>query len=484
MILLAEQTQFPVGQGGLHLTQVRLVHEQEIDGGLGTPVSLVYDCGGHGSPKALANSLRQLRRQLPQVNSKRHIDVLVLSHLHSDHINGFKKLVTEMPVSIDRLIIPHYDDHDRFVLTAQMAAATGDIETIVEIDNVLRDPDTWFGERRVRSVVAIAPGEEDDPPPGTPSPERPPEGYQRQELPDERPAAGEHRLRPNLMVRGPSSKPTSRVTVVRAGAFIQLEATSGGAGIRAGTDWVFVPYCLRNLGSGSFAQSRSAFTTAVDAILKRHRSPTGQLVVAPSDAKELINKLTNAFMNYVGRNAAHAAWNVLSVSVFNGPATRRNFHRFDAGVLPRSLYREASGDPLFSLTQDYRVLANFRGNPRSTWWYWEDVFSGFGSEEGACGWMLTGDSVLTNGAALWSRFYAALLGVTAVFQLPHHGSTHNIDDKLGLGATTTPFVTCKANDRHHPDPNVRSDMGQRGLELVSVTGDPEAMLRNLVVIAA
>jgi len=47
---------------------------------------------------------------------------------------------------------------------------------------------------------------------------------------------------------------------------------------------------------------------------------------------------------------------------------------------------------------------------------------------------------------------------------------------------TTPRGT--TNDHNHPHPNVRSDMGQRGLDLLSVTDDPEAMLRNLIVIAA
>jgi hypothetical protein len=484
MILLAEQTQFPVAQGGLHLTQVRIVDEAKEDGVLGTPVSLVYDCGGHGNPKALANSLRQLRRQLVKQGRARHIDVLVLSHLHSDHINGFKKLATEMPVSIDRLIIPHYDDHDRLVLTAQMAAATGDIETVVEIDNILRDPGAWFGERGVRSVVAITPGQEGDLPPGTPSAERPPEGYQPQEIPDDGPASERLSLRPTLMVRETDPSTSPDVSVVKAGAFIQLEATSGGTGSRIGTDWIFVPYCQRNLGSGSFAQSRSAFTAAVNAILNPHRLPSGQLIVAPSSAKALINKLTNAFMDYVGRNAAQATWNVLSVSLFNGPATQRRLHRFDAGVLPRSLYIETDEDRSPNLLQSHRVLASLRGDPRCAWWYWRDAFSGFGSGEDACGWMLTGDSVLTIGAPLWTKFYAGLLRVTAVFQLPHHGSTHNIDDRLGLGATTTPFVTCKAKDYNHPHPIVRSDISQRGLDLLSVTDDPDAMLRNLVVIAA
>lgn len=381
-------------------------------------------------------------------------------------------------VSIDRLIIPHYDDEARLALIAAVAASTAESDAIVEVNDILRDPAGWFGARGVRSVIAIAPATPDDPPPELPRPDGgPPSGYERLDTgsPDERREAE----RPGLavLVRRTEAK-SGTYAVVRSGAVLRLEVATIGASPH-GTDWLLVPYCQRTLPGAGFAQSRASFAAAVDRILAPHRAADGGLVVHPSRARALIADLTQAFRDYVGPRVSSSTWNVLSMSLFNGPTRPRRFLRCEAGICPRWLEIE---DSLISPLSSHDRLVRLMLGPRLASLMWPDISPGFVAESHAAGWLLTGDSVLTGGAKDWSDFYRHLLKSTAVFQVPHHGSRHNFDDRLPLGATTTPFVTCRRGDRHHPHASVKATINTKGLELLSVTTDPDTMLRAITVI--
>lgn len=259
---------------------------------------------------------------------------------------------------------------------------------------------------------------------------------------------------------------------------LRLEVATIGASPH-GTDWLLVPYCQRTLPGAGFAQSRASFAAAVDRILAPHRAADGGLVVHPSRARALIADLTQAFRDYVGPRVSSSTWNVLSMSLFNGPTRPRRFLRCEAGICPRWLEIE---DSLISPLSSHDRLVRLMLGPRLASLMWPDISPGFVAESHAAGWLLTGDSVLTGGAKDWSDFYRHLLKSTAVFQVPHHGSWHNFDDQLDLGATTTPFVTCRRGDRHHPHASVKATINTKGLELLSVTTDPDTMLRAITVI--
>ena len=80
------------------------------------PRSAVVDCGGsfvtHDAARSAVSFLRAGQRQ--------HVDALVLSHLHSDHVNGAAQLLSQL--DIDALYLPLQPDEDGYLPSILSAA--------------------------------------------------------------------------------------------------------------------------------------------------------------------------------------------------------------------------------------------------------------------------------------------------------------------------------------------------------------------------
>jgi hypothetical protein len=473
MILLAEQTQFPVGQGGLHLTQWSFVDPASADRPKTPPASLVYDCGSKGGRGTFPRHLANMRRQLPLIRRERHLDILVLSHLHADHVDGFERLVGDEPLSIGTLILPHYDDVDWRILIALSAMETGDIASIVRMADIAADPQQWFRERGVQNIIAVQPSGEGGPPP-PPIPDGPPEGYIEvgRELvadPDEVP-------RPEFRLYARASGTDSQgMRWVAPGAFLQIAKPTLPGASSSHTDWILVPYCQRHLGQYTHQQARQQFAADVDAIVTRNSS-NGRLVVPPNRARAFLQDIKAAFKKYVPNKGDN--WNVLSVSLFNGLGQTHQMIGWkskltdltlaiDLALLEQAPWPWGGPDPM--------ILGAFRSM------LWRSG-AGFPEDIKSHGWMMTGDTNLTGGAPAWRTFYSRLMNFVSVFQVPHHGSANNFDKYFPLSPDLLSFVTCKTNDEHHPDTDVKAAINGMHLHLLTVTYEPETMIQTLIAI--
>lgn len=108
------RTQYPIGQGCFHHTSICLMNEWPV-------FSVVYDCGG-SNEEHRQEIIKAFAAGVP----KNH-DLLVISHLDLDHINGLPQLKMAGQ-SFSNVILPHIDKAARkkiFMWMAFVALAKG-----------------------------------------------------------------------------------------------------------------------------------------------------------------------------------------------------------------------------------------------------------------------------------------------------------------------------------------------------------------------
>lgn len=155
-IFEALRWQLPVGQGGLHSTLLRAA---------GREFWFLYDCGSLNK-SALSRELEQLDNDF----GERPLDLLVLSHLDEDHVNGVERLFSRREVR--RVMIPYLDDAEKLVLVAHAAANDAVTESNLRL---YADPEGWFERHGVGEIIVVRPARGDDiVPPAPPQGEPPP----------------------------------------------------------------------------------------------------------------------------------------------------------------------------------------------------------------------------------------------------------------------------------------------------------------------
>ncbi|EIQ2064733.1 hypothetical protein LUT83_002250 [Escherichia coli] len=133
---------FPVGQGGFSLGGLR-----GRDGSL--LYSYVYDCG--------SDQLNALRREMDVAKSlfnidEKYIDVVYISHLDSDHINGFDHLCQLVDNKIRKVVLPYLDIHDSYYLIASELCSNSTSGLFMEF---LIDPVQWIKSRLPEADISL-----------------------------------------------------------------------------------------------------------------------------------------------------------------------------------------------------------------------------------------------------------------------------------------------------------------------------------------
>jgi hypothetical protein len=136
-MIRAKISQRAVGQGGLSVG--------EVDCG-GLPFRWVYDCG--------SNQSDALAREIASIDGP--VNVLFLSHLDSDHVNGVDRLLCAHHCS--EVVLPYLGDEDRLLV---IAASTDGAQSGQFID-FMSDQAAWLLRRGVQRVTFIRGGDEGD----------------------------------------------------------------------------------------------------------------------------------------------------------------------------------------------------------------------------------------------------------------------------------------------------------------------------------
>lgn len=431
--VVARQTQFPVGQGGLHLCKVWMPQDNRT-----MPYfSMVFDCGGQGNPAALDRGMLRLRGSLAQRGAERVLDLLVLSHLHADHINGFKRLTSGPRLRINRLLLPHYDEQAIALLLAQTAAETGSADILGEMATITSDIPGWFVERGVEQIISLDP---DDQPEAPPFPEVPldgsPAGLEPWKAPPPPDVSAEDMASFEIWTEGSviTSADASRTRLPSRALMTVRDRMTGE------TCWVFLPYARQQAPSGGHGD-RTRLRQAVDTILGPYRH-SGKLVLPFGTGQQVVDDLAKAYRAYTPASK----WNDISLTL-------------------------ASGVPSGSSQRIYR----FSDRP---WWSPGSV-----ERSSSWFWMHTGDAILggLDGQA-WRTRFRHYLPQLSLFQAPHHGSRHNLDDLTiaQLPTDLLAFVTARDGDAKHPHPEVARMLHANGNELWTVSQDRDSELATWI----
>ncbi len=107
--------------------------------------SFVYDCGTDSSMAFLKNEIDSFKQLLPTDEKK--LDLLVISHLHDDHVNGLEYLLKG--IKVDTVVMPYINDVLKSLPLVESSANSDFLRTFY------LDPVNWFSLRGVRRVMLL-----------------------------------------------------------------------------------------------------------------------------------------------------------------------------------------------------------------------------------------------------------------------------------------------------------------------------------------
>ncbi|GAO01447.1 MBL fold metallo-hydrolase [Anaeromyxobacter sp. PSR-1] len=388
-----ERVQRPVGQGGFHTCGIR------VDG---DEFRYVYDCG--------SVQLRALSREVDAYSQEmgrgQNIDVLALSHLDNDHVNGVEQLLASHDA--ETVVVPYLHPWDRLLLVAQACAAGTLTESYFAL---LANPARWFTDRGTSNVVFVLPAGPDGP-----SPVRVPEN-----IPPER------RKRERRVGLDGARTATEDDCTENPGLPTKSQVVSAGDALHAVLKhlviWQLVPYThperdrlsefakrvsvLLNVPVLRQPHSRRFFTALKKALSdKRRRAELG-------DAYEMIREDKN----------------LASMALYSGPAWS------GAGARSTRFFKKDG-------------------------YWWDD------DDDDRPAWIGTGDCVFIRQKRVeaFARCFGQVFRYVGAFVVPHHGSKHNfaghlLKQELHGISWVLPYGR---NSYDHPWPGLVAALNRRG----------------------
>lgn len=371
-----ERVQQPIGQGFFHTASL------DFDGCL---IRYIYDCGSISSSAELDACIESYAKETSLA------DILFLSHLDADHVNGLDVLLGWLNCEI--VVLPYLGSYERLLV------AIGSVEDGRSSANYLHflgDPVGWLGARGVRVVVFVLGDDNDDAEPAFPVlPDLPPS--RRDEKPRHWHLVDDELVLAQADSAGP---PAVRRINHREPLVIDLDGSI--------QNWCFLTFVHPE------TDHMQAFRQKVDAAFPNvfvDANPTGGGTILTDQIREVLtdktkrSKLANCY------SAFASSRNHTSMSLYSGP---------------------------FAALKDYAR---------------EEVSTRRKSD--TCreiGWLGTGDSPLNveKRRSHFLKHYKALIPHTRTFALPHHGADRNFDKEILPPNAARFIVSAVSTNKHHP----------------------------------
>jgi hypothetical protein len=401
------------------------------------PLRIVYDCGSETAGDALEREVELFQ----QIIHDAKLDVLVLSHLDADHVNGLS-LLLDNGLTARNVFLPYLTPAQRAIA----AAGAGD-ETDPNYFELLADPVGFLEGRGVENIIFVSGGDDEQ------------ERGSEQDIPPFRPS-DEGSNSPNLgdleddkegkshFHRGEASKlPTPSGQLSQANLTLgepqeeEAKESSSKQKINQHFKNDRLPFRLSHCWQGKFFH-RDDMRLLVNAV-------TGAMdfTIQPSDSTS-VQRYKRFLADVHGRFGTLDPGRL--VMAIRDEADRKRL---------RDCYHHIRGNHndvslvLWHGPIQGPALARLNSGARTRGWRQSAGFSGCNG-----GTLLTGDLTCTNRVVRnMERHFSTRLAGSAFLQVPHHGSVHSWNDRL-LAVTSRavmPVISAGiSNGYRHPHPQV------------------------------
>jgi Metallo-beta-lactamase superfamily len=431
LAIMNTRLQLPVGQGFFHAGWIRFAQAED---GFGARLHkgpegffYIYDCGAMN--KYASSRDREIAKLISRVSKRARLDLLIISHMHADHVNGVEKLVTDGEFQVDTIMMPMVDVKERLLAFASVAHSDPKSTQSAFYRDMVADPVSAVSRFNPRNILLVRRGDagspgggsrDDGPLDGDPGTLGEGRGYAWK-------LVGQGVAEPRTRERG-----MPRVMIIPDSSGTKVFATGGWD-----EAWLLAPYvdqeivATMGLFLATLAKKCSMTEKGLEANLLDANFVLGLLTNHVDDLK-------TAYMS------CHGNLNLTSLCLYSGPS---------AAVAAENGCRVDHG-PWTSALQQNRVA-----------------------------WLGTGDARLSKVSkceAFLDHFRGHLEKVST-FTLPHHGSAHDFSKKL-LSTVKPGFCIVAAdavNKWQHPAALVTRAVASAGAILLVANSDEATAVREI-----
>lgn len=385
MGLINLRKQHAVGQGFFHTGE--LLENEELR------LRYVYDCGAM-TKYARARSDR-IKSYLQAVGARNKLDLLFISHVHADHLNGLPQLLhAKKGLVVDTIVLPYFDVVERLIGYARDATVDPASVRNAFFRDFVVDPISALSRFEPRQILFVRSAGDDSP--GAPNLDGVPDGPGPEIFGE---VVGEKGPAWKLVGHGAIEGGRQRVTA-SSSSEPMVATMPDSIGIAMPSSAATTPFWLLSpFIDPAIARQRGIFKTALLKALNHAKPIKGQIkkrdfdgwLSDPDNRKDLVlNRVSDLSTAY---EAVEKNLNISSMCLYSGPLP-------DGTVRPQ---RHAS-----------------------TFGKWN------AQGDGGIGWLATGDADLKvkRRSARFLKHYRNLLDEVVTLTIPHHGSENNFSEVL------------------------------------------------------
>jgi len=423
--------QWPVGQGGFHTAELREGERLRL--------RYVYDCGAMEKYKTAREAC--IEKYLDTVNGGK-LDILFLSHVHADHVNGVEQLLdTESGIRVETIMLPLVSTEDRLLAFARAAA-----EDPASVDNefyqsLIVDPFVALSRFGPDRIIFIREGGEGGAPGGSDRPIDPLDGPPLDE--------GESKTK----------RDRPRWTFVGSGQIEKSGDATGHGGGSGGPERMVVAHSIGFEIAAAKEDKNWLLAPYVDPTVKAKR-------------EDFLNRLVAEIKPAMTR---------LELDIWLKDSTNVRTLIVEKRADLVAAYTEVARDLnitsmcLYSGLERHSVPP-IRGEVIVRFGTWSAVLP----QEPNVGWIGTGDAALKQEGRrnAFGSHYGAHLQSLMTLTMPHHGSDHNFHPDL-LDMAPAKFFVANADSYgkwKHPGSKVIQSVASQGKFLSVVTSGEASMV--------